>query len=197
LAERVRIVSAAHVPNIITSLRIFAVPVLLYLAWAGERQGFAWLLTAALASDIVDGLIARRFGLTSELGARLDSLADLLTFFAAGYGFWRFFPVVIADERAVIVVVIALWIGVSALGLLRYGRLASFHTLLTRVCAYALGIFLVVLFLWGFMPWLFWTAAALVFVSQAEEIALLFLLPRWTPNCRGLYWCLKSGERTG
>jgi phosphatidylglycerophosphate synthase len=192
-----RVISAAQIPNIITSLRIAAVPVLCYLAWTGERQAFAWLLTAALISDIVDGLIARRFGLVSELGSFLDSLADLLTFFAAGYGFWRFFPEVVADQRPVIVLVLALWIGVSVLGVLRYGRLASFHTLLTRVCAYALGIFLVILFLHGFVTWLFWTAAALVVVSQAEELVLLLLLPKWTPNVRGLYWRLKHGERAG
>jgi phosphatidylserine synthase len=191
------VISAAQIPNIITSLRIAAVPVLCYLAWSGELQPFAWLLTAALISDIVDGLVARRFGLVSELGSFLDSLADLLTFVAAGYGFWRFFPGVIADQHTVIVIVLAMWVGTSLLGFLRYGRLASFHTLLTRICAYALGIFLVILFIHGFVPWLFWTAAALVVVSQTEELVLLFLLPKWTPNVRGLYWRLKRGERTG
>ena len=93
-----RVISAAHIPNIITSLRIVAVPVLFYLAWTGERQEFAWLLTAALISDIVDGLVARSFGFVSELGSRLDSLADLLTFLAAGYGFARFFPDVVAGQ---------------------------------------------------------------------------------------------------
>jgi hypothetical protein len=55
----------------------------------------------------------------------------------------------------------------------------------------------VILFLHGFVTWLFWTAAALVVVSQTEELVLLILLPTWTPNVRGLYWRLKHGERAG
>jgi CDP-diacylglycerol--serine O-phosphatidyltransferase len=40
----------------------------------------AWLLVAALFCDILDGRIARLMKATSELGAQLDSLSDLVSF---------------------------------------------------------------------------------------------------------------------
>lgn len=192
MSPRPRRFRASDIPNVISALRILSTPLLWYLASSGQRPLFAWLLAAALASDIADGLIARAFGFTSRLGALLDSVADLLLFIVAFRGFRAFFPDVLAAHRAAVLLVPAVWIGTSVLAVLRYGRLASFHTLLSRASAYALGLFLMVLFFVGFLPWLFWAAVGLVLVSQAEECALMVLLPRWTPDCRGLYWCLRA-----
>jgi CDP-diacylglycerol--serine O-phosphatidyltransferase len=43
----------------------------------------AWLILAGMAFDGVDGLVARALGETSDYGAMLDSLCDLLSFGAA------------------------------------------------------------------------------------------------------------------
>jgi phosphatidylglycerophosphate synthase len=188
-------VRASQVPNAISASRILATPVLWVLASGGHRTAFAWLLAVALVSDIVDGFIARHFGFCTRLGAVLDSIADLLLFVVASAGFWMFFPELVAAHRVIICVALVTWVGTTLLGILRYGRLASFHSLLTRICAYVLGIFMIVLFFHGFVPWLFWTAIALMLLSQAEECILLALLAEWTPNARGLYWYLYSRRR--
>ncbi len=187
--------SASHIPNIISALRLAATPVLVALAYFGQREAFAWLLVAALLSDILDGAIARYFGFTSELGARLDSMADLLLFGVAAYGIWVFHPHVVSDNAGIFFLVVGLWIGGSLAGFLRYGRMASFHTFLSRATAYALGGFIAVLFLWGFNAWLFWTGVCLAVASQLEEFFLLAMLREWTPNVGGLYWLLRRRAR--
>lgn len=64
------------IPNLITLARILLVPVVVWAIASGEML-FAFLLfVAAGVSDIVDGFLAKRFGMTSELGAFLDPLAD-------------------------------------------------------------------------------------------------------------------------
>ena len=187
--------SASHIPNIISALRLAATPVLVVLAYLGQRDAFAWLLVAALLSDIIDGVIARYCGFTSELGARLDSMADLLLFGVAAYGIWVFHAQVVSAHSSVFLLVIALWLGGSLAGFLRYGRMASFHTFLSRATAYALGGFIAVLFLWGFNAWLFWAGAGLAVASQLEEFILLAMLPAWTPNVGGLYRLLRQRAR--
>lgn len=63
-------------PNLITIARILMVPVTVWLI-IGHQFGFALLaFLAAGISDAVDGVIARRFNLQSELGAYLDPIAD-------------------------------------------------------------------------------------------------------------------------
>jgi CDP-diacylglycerol--glycerol-3-phosphate 3-phosphatidyltransferase len=70
-----------NLPNILTWLRILAIPlvvVLFYLpvGWADPAAGL--LFAAAAVTDSLDGYFARRMGLTSRLGAFLDPVADKL-----------------------------------------------------------------------------------------------------------------------
>jgi cardiolipin synthase len=64
------------IPNLITLGRILLVPVVVWAITAGEmRVAFVLFLTAGI-SDAVDGFLAKRFGMATELGAYLDPLAD-------------------------------------------------------------------------------------------------------------------------
>jgi len=64
------------IPNLITLARILTVPVIVWAITAGEMLFAFGLFLAAGVSDAVDGYLAKRFGMTSELGAYLDPLAD-------------------------------------------------------------------------------------------------------------------------
>src|SRR5919198_1208334 len=64
------------IPNLITLARILLVPVVVW-AIASNQMLVAFLLFAAAGvSDAVDGFLAKRFGMASELGRYLDPLAD-------------------------------------------------------------------------------------------------------------------------
>ncbi len=73
-------------PNAISIARIALVPVWLALAWEARRVALSGddpsplgpilVLLVIGASDVVDGAIARRFALTTNLGATLDAVAD-------------------------------------------------------------------------------------------------------------------------
>jgi cardiolipin synthase len=64
------------IPNLITLGRILLVPVMVWAIAAGEmRAAFVLFLVAGL-SDLVDGFLAKRFNMATELGAYLDPLAD-------------------------------------------------------------------------------------------------------------------------
>src|SRR5947207_9718431 len=64
------------IPNLITLARILLVPVVVW-AIASNQMLFAFLLFAAAGvSDAIDGFLAKRFHMASELGRYLDPLAD-------------------------------------------------------------------------------------------------------------------------
>jgi cardiolipin synthase (CMP-forming) len=64
------------IPNLITLARIVLVPVVVWAILAGE-MGLAFsLFLAAGVSDAIDGFLAKRFNMTTVLGAYLDPLAD-------------------------------------------------------------------------------------------------------------------------
>jgi cardiolipin synthase len=75
--------SMLNVPNIITLVRLGLVPVMAYyLVTQAYGIALAIFLVAAL-TDLADGYIARRFKLTSTLGAALDPIVDKLNILIA------------------------------------------------------------------------------------------------------------------
>jgi cardiolipin synthase len=65
-----------NLPNLITLARILSVPVVVWAIAANEMLAAFVLFLAAGISDAVDGFLAKRFDMKSELGAYLDPLAD-------------------------------------------------------------------------------------------------------------------------
>ena len=65
-----------NLPNLITIARILLVPVVVWAIASREMQVAFLLFLIAGVSDAVDGFLAKRLGMTSELGAHLDPLAD-------------------------------------------------------------------------------------------------------------------------
>jgi cardiolipin synthase len=65
-----------NIPNSITLGRIVLVPLVVW-AIASSQMTVAFVLFAiAGISDAVDGFLAKRFGMTTQLGALLDPIAD-------------------------------------------------------------------------------------------------------------------------
>ena len=71
------------IPNIISLFRLILVPLFVITYFAEtENNYYFWSIVIVLISglsDIVDGFIARRFNMISDLGKVLDPIADKLT----------------------------------------------------------------------------------------------------------------------
>jgi cardiolipin synthase len=65
-----------NIPNLITLGRILLVPVIIWAIASGQMAVAFVLFLIAGISDAVDGFLAKRFHMQSELGALLDPLAD-------------------------------------------------------------------------------------------------------------------------
>lgn len=67
-----------NLPNFISLLRIFLVPVFASLYLHGHVLAAVGVLLLCGVSDVLDGAIARRYGLVTDLGKALDPVADKL-----------------------------------------------------------------------------------------------------------------------
>jgi cardiolipin synthase len=68
--------TGVSIPNLITLGRIILVPIVVWAITSGQMLAAFFLFLAAGISDAVDGFLAKRFHMASELGAYLDPLAD-------------------------------------------------------------------------------------------------------------------------
>lgn len=68
------------IPNLLSLVRLLMIPVILWL-YIGKQNNYAAIVVIALSglTDVVDGYIARRFNMVSDLGKILDPIADKLT----------------------------------------------------------------------------------------------------------------------
>jgi len=75
-----------NIPNILTLMRIAAIPLMAVLLLTGEREPCFWaaaLFSAASFTDWLDGFLARRMGIVTVFGKFLDPIADKLIVMAA------------------------------------------------------------------------------------------------------------------
>jgi phosphatidylserine synthase len=166
------------IPNLLSILRLIAAPVLLLVAWLGESSLFLGLLVASLASDVLDGWVARAFHVSSPLGAKLDSWGDLATYSVLPLGVgWLWPELVVAELRFVAVALVAYALPIL-FGLVKFRRLTSYHTWGAKASSVVMGVALLVLLTAG-PAWLFHAAAVLLGAEAIEEIAITWLLPRW------------------
>lgn len=184
-----------HIPNLISASRTFAVPILLWFASRGWQDAFAWGLLLAGCSDILDGWLARRYGWTSKLGAMLDSISDILLSVTALVGLWIFHRVTLIALWPTFAAICAMWFVVHLAALLRYGKPASFHTRLTQAGLVGFGIFVLLMFFYGFVPWYFYLIAALCLLAGIENLIMIGLLAQWTPNVPGGIYTLMQQRK--
>lgn len=68
------------VPNFLSLVRLLLIPIIVWLYCIKKEYVLtAVILVVSGATDVVDGFIARHFGLVSNLGKALDPVADKLT----------------------------------------------------------------------------------------------------------------------
>ena len=76
----------AVLPHILTASRLAATPVIFVAAYLGALGVATVLVVLAMATDLIDGPLIRRFGRPSTAGAYFDVWADFLTVFATFAG---------------------------------------------------------------------------------------------------------------
>ncbi|MBF0284214.1 MAG: CDP-alcohol phosphatidyltransferase family protein [Magnetococcales bacterium] len=69
---------AVNPPNALSFLRIFAVPVFIWMMLERHESWALWIFIAAGVTDALDGYIAKRFNMQTVLGSYLDPIADKL-----------------------------------------------------------------------------------------------------------------------
>ena len=158
-----------NLPNLLSLLRLAMIPLLLWLYL--EKEAYLWtaaVLVLSGATDVADGIIARKYGLTTDLGKVLDPIADKLTQATMLWCLGTTFPE-IRILLAVLVVKEVLTGIMSLISIRKTGRVdgAQWHGKLTTVLLYAMIIDRIV-------PWLIGTLLTLACAGMMVVSAVLY-----------------------
>lgn len=67
-----------YIPNILTIIRIILTPIIIIVGILKHTKIVIALITLATLTDLLDGVLARKWKVTSLTGAKLDAVADKL-----------------------------------------------------------------------------------------------------------------------
>ena len=163
------------IPNLLSGFRLLAAPLLLWIAWSGRPNLFLTVLVVSFLTDLFDGLLARRFGTQSELGARLDSWGDFVIYVALPMGAWRLWPELVRHEATYVFLILGAYLLPALVGFAKFRCLTSYHTWSAKIAG-AITCVSVLLGLFFGITWLFRAAAFLQLLVAAESIAITLRL---------------------
>jgi len=186
-----------NIPNLITIYRLLAFPLILYFAIAGKESLFAVFLVINLLSDAIDGFIARRFNMITEIGAKLDSFADNLTYVLVFLGIYFFKLDDILPYKTSFLVFIGCLLFTVIFSLIKFGKFPSLHMYMTKIGGYLQGAFFICLFTVGFITPFYYFVICWGILGAIESIAIQLMIPEMRSNVKGLYWVLKEKKAKG
>ncbi|WP_162141800.1 CDP-alcohol phosphatidyltransferase family protein [Daejeonella oryzae] len=183
------------VPDFFSLYRLFAAPVLAYSIFKKKQQLFIMLAIISLASDSIDGFLARLLKQETSRGAKLDSLGDLATMQMMTAGLFRFKKAFLKDHKISLNVIIILYAVQVLMAVYKYKRPSSFHTYSAKIAFSTMGIFYILFFYGKKFPGLYLIAASLLIISLLEDMILVYLLKEPKQNVKGVYWVVKEQKR--
>lgn len=136
--------NAAYIPNIITGLRIVGTFGMIFTKTFSPVFYIVYFFTGI--TDFLDGFLARKLKVTSEFGAKLDSVADL---------FFDITMIIKILPALLLVLPAFVWYLVGAIVLMRvasyivsavkFRKMASLHTIMNKITGFL--VFLVPFFI--------------------------------------------------
>lgn len=180
------------IPNILSVYRIFIFPFILWLIFTNRENLFAVFITISLVTDFLDGFIARRFNMQTNIGVKLDSWADLGTYILAFIAIGLFKWPAIKPHAWMLYVFAAIMALSYVVVFFKFKGLIGLHTYMFKITGYMQGAFLVSFFLWGFYLLPYYICLTWGTLACIEEIIIILILKKPRMNVKGLYWLLKN-----
>lgn len=150
-------------------------PVLLALAWSGATAWFVALFALALASDVLDGALARRLGEESDVGARLDQWGDFALWASLPLAAWWLWAEIVRREAPYGVLAVLCLLGPTAVAWLKYRGVPGYHTWTAKLDSVAMGAGVPLLLLFDVAS-PFRAAGLFLVVCAIDELGITFLL---------------------
>ena len=175
------------VPNLLTSFRLFLVPMM----WAAALEGWPRAVGAGLALsfwlDFADGFAARRLHQATAFGSKFDSIVDGVIAPSALCWLLLLEPGTIRDHWLLGAAWVAVTYASLGLGLVKFRRFANLHLQSARLACVVQYAFLVDAFVADpYEPILLYLAAGAGIVASLESLVIQLCRSRVDEHLRSI-----------
>lgn len=140
-----------------------------------------------LLSDIFDGIIARKQGLSTEKLRRLDSQVDLVFWLSIGIATWILSPELIKTHRFAIISIIVLEALCYTISFIKFKKETCTHAFLSKLWGISLLIAFTSIIGFGHAGIAFKVSIILGIISQLDVVLILLILKNWTHDIPSAY----------
>lgn len=186
-------------PYILIAIRFILAPIILLSAYfLGEDSQFLilGLMYFGLLTDIFDGIIARKAGVSSEKLRRLDSQTDLIFWLSLGFAAYFLHAEIIKNEWKGIALLFIMEGLCYIISWLKFGKETCTHAWLSKL--WGLSLLLALTYLIGMQKagWTFTFTIILGFISHLDVILIILILPKWQYDVPSSYhaWKIRKGK---
>lgn len=176
------------IPLVLVIIRFFIAPLLLWDAWDGETT--IWFLVGyvgAVVSDIFDGVIARRMGVSTAKLRQADSWADVCLYICVAASAWIAHRDIIIAFRLPLLAIISAQLLWWVVNVAKYGKPASYHTYSAKFWGITLVAATIDLFGFHEGGLLLWLTIVTGIVHTIEEIVMTSILSEWTHDVLSIF----------
>jgi phosphatidylglycerophosphate synthase len=198
LAKRVRQRGKFRLPALLVSFRAALGPGII-LASQLSKSGplLAACVGLALLSDIFDGVLARRWQIDTENLRRWDTRADTFFYACVLVVVLMRCPAAFQQRWPLITALVAAEAAQHIVAIVKYGRHASYHSILSKIWGLLLAAAMIALLGWGVDNWFLNLAIAWGILCNLQGLAMSFLLPAWQRDVPTVFhaWRLRNNLR--
>jgi len=149
------------------------------------------LFTIGLLSDVFDGIIARRLGISSEYLRRMDSAADQVFWVLVATSVVITFPDFLKDHWIKLVLLIAIESLIYAVSYAKFGKEVATHAISSKIWTLIMFATLVQVMIIGNSNVLFEICFYTGILTRIEIVVILLLLRNWTNDVPSVFHAVR------
>ena len=151
--------------------------------WNGIAM--AAMVVAALASDIFDGVLARRWDCDTAAVRLFDTIADTIFYLCTGWALWLAHPHICRANATLLAIVVAAEVIRYTFDFFKFGKPASYHSYLAKTWGLFLAAGVITAFCSSF-SWPLRLSLWIGILNQIEGAMMSLILPVWTRDVKTL-----------
>ena len=178
-SDNIKISDLKTIPNMLSISRLILIPAMLIPAYYINDEPQARLVFLIMfiiigVTDKLDGTLARYLNQTTALGAKLDTIADMVFYPLIALWLYRFESGVVGEWWNLVYFLLALYFFKMATGKIKFGYVPAFHTIGAKTFSASLYFFMIAAILDPILAKsIFPVLCVIGYINQLEETYIL------------------------
>ena len=181
------------IPNILSISRLLLMPAMIipaYLINDESQARFVFLIMFIIIgiTDKLDGTLARYLNQTTAIGAKLDTIADMVFYPLIALWLYRFESGVVGEWWNLVYFLLALYFFKMIIGKIKFGYVPAFHTICAKTFSASLYFFMIAAMLDADLAKTAFPFLCVIgYINQIEETYIMLTRDSVDENIRSVF----------